>query len=37
MVKQAVEEADEKAFFMFTEISEVYGEGFKSYTDRGEG
>lgn len=32
LVKQAVEEADEKAFFMFTEISEVYGEGFRRYT-----
>lgn len=29
LVKEAVQEADEKAFFMFTEISEVYGEGFK--------
>ena len=29
LVKEAVLEADEKAFFMFTEISEVYGEGFK--------
>lgn len=33
LVKEAVQEADEKAFFMFTEISEVYGEGFKRYTD----
>ena len=33
LVKEAVQEADKKAFFMFTEISEVYGEGFKRYTD----
>ena len=29
LVKSAVEEADENAFFMFTETSEVYGEGFR--------
>ena len=29
LVKSAVQEADDKAFFMFTETSEVFGEGFK--------
>lgn len=29
LVKSAVQEADENAFFMFTETSEVFGEGFK--------
>lgn len=29
LVKSAVQEADDKAFFMFTEASEVFGEGFK--------
>ena len=28
LVKSAVQEADDKAFFMFTETSEVFGEGF---------
>lgn len=30
LVKSAVQEADEKAFVMFTETSEVFGEGFKT-------
>lgn len=29
LIKFAVQEADDKAFFMFTETSEVFGEGFK--------
>ena len=29
LVKTAVEQADRDAFFMFTETSEVFGEGFK--------
>lgn len=29
LIKSAVQEADDKAFFMFTETSEVFGEGFK--------
>ncbi len=29
LVKSAVQETDEQAFLMFTETSEVYGEGFK--------
>lgn len=29
LVKSAVQETDDKAFFMFTETSEVFGEGFK--------
>lgn len=30
LVKSAVQEVDEKAFVMFTETSEVFGEGFKT-------
>ena len=28
LVKQSVQETDERAFFMFIETSEVFGEGF---------
>ena len=32
LVKQAVQEADARAFCMFTETSEVFGEGFRGKT-----
>ena len=29
LIRNAVEEVDQEAFLMFTETSEVFGEGFK--------
>ena len=32
LIRTAVEEADDRAFLMFTETSEVFGEGFRAET-----